>query len=75
MVRSHIGKKKHDFCILKNSDENSITCTGICRNVVFLEISRNYLSTGVPGLQYTGYKATKNEHLTKFLKDVWKFCN
>ena len=34
--------------------------------------SRNYLLTGVAGLQFPDRKATKNELLTKFLKDLLK---
>ena len=44
------------------------------RKVVFLEILRSPLLTGVPGLQYTVCNATKNEFLTKFLKGTLKLA-
>ena len=42
------------------------------RKVVFLDISRSPLLTGVAGLQYSISGATKNELLTKFLKCALK---
>ena len=42
------------------------------RKVVFLEVSRRALLTGVEGLQYSFFNATKNELLTKFLKCALK---
>ena len=42
------------------------------RKVVFLEVSRRSLLTGVAGLQYSFFNATTNELLTKFLKCTLK---
>ena len=45
---------------------------GMFRKVTLLIISRSLLVIGVAGLQYTVCNTTRNELLTKFLKDVLK---
>ena len=49
----------------------SNTCIGMFRKVAFVEISKSPLLTAVAGLQSTVYNATKNEHLTKFVKGAF----
>ena len=72
MVKSIFGKVIEEIPEFCNSAGNSFTCIGILLKVGPQEILRNFLLTGVVGLQSTGCNITKNELLTKFLKDVLK---
>ena len=47
-------------------------CIGMFQKVVFLEVSKSPPLTTVAGLQSTVYNATKNELLTKLVKDALK---
>ena len=72
VVKSLFGKVTEEIPEFCNSVGNSFTCIGILLKVAPQEILRNFLLTGVVGLQSTGCNTTKNELLTKFLKDVLK---
>ena len=64
-MESCFSKMTREISPFYTSDENSIILS-------VLQISKGPLLTGVAGLQSTGYNVTKNELLTKFLKNVLK---
>ena len=67
-VVESLFNKVTETCVLQLCREMH----GMFRKVTLLEILRSPLFIGVASLQYTVCNATRNELITKFLKDVFK---